>query len=105
MQSAPEHRPCFSRRFQGCRGGLRRLALTPPDTGRAIIPLICRDEASTFTFANRCLADGLYVASIVFPAVPQNAPRIRCSITAALSKEDLTLALEIIGKHREWLLV
>ena len=61
---------------------------------------MCRDEASTFTFAKRCLADGLYVTPIVFPAVPQNAPRIRCSITAALSEADITLALEVIARHR-----
>ena len=82
---------------------LRRVSLTPPDTGTAILPLMCRGEDSTFTFAKRCLADGLYVTPIVFPAVPQNAPRIRCSITAALSEEDITLALEVIEKHREWL--
>ena len=85
------------------RDGLRRIGLTPPDTGSAIIPLMCRDEESTFTFAKRCLADGLYVTPIVFPAVPQNAPRIHTSITAALSEDDLTLALGVIGKHREWL--
>lgn len=87
------------------RDGLRRINLTPPDTGTAIIPLMCRDEASTFTFAKRCLADGLYVTPIVFPAVPQNAPRIRTSITAALSEEDIMLALGVIEKHKEWLCV
>ena len=55
---------------------------------------------SASTFAKRCLADGLYVTPIVFPAVPQNAPRIRCSITAALSEADITLALAVIGRHR-----
>ena len=85
------------------RDGLRRIGLTPPDTGTAIIPLPCRDEDSAFTFAKRCLADGLYVTPIVFPAVPQNAPRIRTSITAALGEEDIALALEVIGRHREWL--
>lgn len=71
-----------------------------PDTVTAILLLMCRDKESTFTFAKRCLADGLYVTPIVFPAVPQNAPRIRCSITAALSEEDITLALEVIEKHK-----
>ena len=61
---------------------------------------MCRDEASAFTFAKRCLADGLYVTPIVSPAVPQNAPRIRTSITAALSEEDITLALEVIETHK-----
>ena len=85
------------------RAGLRRIGLTPPDTGTAIIPLLCRDEDSTFTFAKRCLADGLYVTPIVFPAVPQNAPRIRATLTAALGEEDIALALEVIGRHGEWL--
>ena len=64
---------------------------------------MCRNEASTFTFAKRRLADGLNVTPIVFPAVPQNVPRIRTSITAALSKADITLALGVIAKHPELL--
>ena len=65
-----------------------------------ILPLLCRDEDSTSTFAKRCLADGLYVTPIVFPAVPQNTPRISCSVTAALSEQDITLALTVIGRHK-----
>ncbi len=49
------------------------------------------------------LADGLYVTPIVYPAVPQNAPRLRCSLTAALSHADLDLAVAVLVKHREWL--
>ena len=41
---------------------------------------------------------GLYVTPIVFPAMPQNAPRIPCRVTAALSKADLTLAPGVIEK-------
>ena len=65
-----------------------------------ILPLMHRDEDSTSTFAKRCPADGLYVTPIVFPAVPRNAPRIRCRITAALSGADLALALAVIGRDR-----
>ena len=104
LLSQPERVQKLHANIRFFRDGLHRIGLTPPDTGTAILPLMCRDEASTFTFAKRCLADGLYVTPIVFPAVPQNAPRIRCSITAALSDEDLTLALGVIEKHQEWLM-
>ena len=71
--------------------------------GSAIVPLLCRDDVAAFTMAQRCLADGLYVTPIVYPAVPQNAPRLRCSITAALSHADLDLAVEVLVRHREGL--
>ena len=32
--------------------------MAQPETGSAILPLKCRDEASAFTFAKPCLADG-----------------------------------------------
>jgi 7-keto-8-aminopelargonate synthetase-like enzyme len=100
VRSQPERVRKLHDNVRFFRDGLGRIGLTPPDTGTAIILLICSDEASTFTFAKRCFVDGLYVTPIVFPAVPQNAPRIRRSITAALSWPEPTLALEVIEKHR-----
>jgi 8-amino-7-oxononanoate synthase len=86
------------------RDGLRRIGLTPPDTGTAIVPLLTCDEACTFTFAKRCRESGLFVTPIVFPAVPQNAPRIRTTITAALSAEDIAFAVGVIAQHAPGLL-
>jgi glycine C-acetyltransferase len=100
LLSQPERVRKLHANIRRFRDGLRRIGLTPPDTGTAIIPLPCRDEESAFTFAKRCLADGLYVTPIVFPAVPQNAPRIRATLTAALSEADIALALGVIGRHR-----
>ena len=37
---------------------------------------------------------------VVCPAVSQNAPRIRSSILAALSEEDISLALEVTERHK-----
>lgn len=52
LLSQPERVRKLHANIRFFRDGLRRIGLTPPDTGSAIIPLMCRDELSTFTFAN-----------------------------------------------------
>jgi len=102
--SSPSSRPERVQRLHAnvryFREGLYRHGIITPENGTAIVPLLCRDEVAAFTMAQRCLEDGLYVTPIVYPAVPQNSPRLRCSITAALSHADLDLAVAVLEKHR-----
>ncbi len=103
LLAEPERVQLLHENVRHFREGLRRHGIITPENRSAIVPLLCRDDVAAFTMAQRCLADGLYVTPIVYPAVPQNAPRLRCSITAALSHADLDLAVEVLVRHREGL--
>ena len=46
----------------------------------------------------RCREQGVYVAPVIFPAVPVNSPRLRTCVTAAHSDSDIDLALEVLSR-------
>jgi glycine C-acetyltransferase len=62
----------------------------------AIIPLIIRDEVKLLNFCRLLHDDGIFVNPVFYPVVPKRKSRIRISITAALSKDELDYALDRI---------
>lgn len=63
-----------------------------------IVPIMFGEAALAANFAERMLAKGVYVIAFSYPVVPQNKARIRTQISAAHTREDLSLA---IGKFAE----
>ncbi|TKB56272.1 glycine C-acetyltransferase [Ferrimonas aestuarii] len=70
----------------------------------AIIPVMIGDAALAAEFADRLLAEGIYVIGFSFPVVPKGAARIRTQMSAAHSREQLDKAIDAfirIGKELE----
>ena len=63
-----------------------------------IIPIIIGSEKLAMTFGKFLFNNGVFVQPIRFPTVPKNQARLRISVTAWLSKEDIEKALEIFEK-------
>ncbi|GMU20317.1 MAG: hypothetical protein AMXMBFR13_04140 [Phycisphaerae bacterium] len=78
--------------------GLRRQGFHVHDGQTPIVPLACRDEAAAFAFTRGCLEEGLLVFPIVYPAVPADQPRIRTTVTAAHTEEDIDFAVAALGR-------
>lgn len=71
------------------------------DTGHSetpITPIIIGDEAMTGEFSAKLFDAGVFTSPIVFPTVPKGTGRVRCMITAAHTPEQITRAVEIIGR-------
>ncbi len=67
----------------------------------AIIPVMLGDAKLASSFADRLLAEGIYVVGFSFPVVPKGQARIRTQISAAHTREDLDKAIDAftrIGK-------
>jgi glycine C-acetyltransferase len=77
--------------------GVKALGFDTLKSCTPIVPLSCRDESQTMEMARRCREQGVYVAPVIFPAVPVHAPRLRTSVTAAHSDSDIDLALKALG--------
>ncbi|MDA3879766.1 MAG: glycine C-acetyltransferase [Prolixibacteraceae bacterium] len=67
----------------------------------AIVPVMIYDEPLAVEFADRLLAEGIYVIGFVFPVVPRGKARIRVQLSAAHSNDDIHKAVQAFKKVGE----
>ncbi len=70
------------------------------ETRSAIIPILIGDEANAVEAAKNLLAQGIFVPAIRYPTVARGAARLRVTLTAAHSDDDISKlisALDSIG--------
>jgi len=82
------------------RQGLERLGLELLPGEHPIVPVMLHDAALAGRFAEAMLARGIYVVAFSFPVVPEGRARIRTQMSAALSDEDIDVAVEAFGQVR-----
>ncbi|RRJ66003.1 pyridoxal phosphate-dependent aminotransferase family protein [Paenibacillus oralis] len=76
------------------RRGLMELGYDILDSLSPVIPIFIGDDLTTMRMTKKLLAQGVYIATAIFPAVPMNKARFRATITASLSDEDIDIALD-----------
>ena len=80
------------------RNQLQKEGFNILDTKSQIIPLIVGGNEKAIQLSRFLSQNGIFALAIRPPTVPQNTARIRFSITAVHSKEELSYAIEIIKK-------
>ena len=80
------------------RNQLRKEGFNILDTKTQIIPLIIGENNKAIQFSEFLMQNGIFAVAIRPPSVPLNTARIRFSITAAHSKEELGYTIGIIKK-------
>ena len=73
--------------------GIKELGYRTTDTQTAIIPLLFPTVNETLRATGLCRKQGLFVVPVVYPAVPLNAPRIRTTVLASHTDEEIDFAL------------
>ncbi len=81
------------------REKLRQNGFTVAADPTPIIPLIVGDASVTMDFASALLADGIFLQGIRPPTVPSGTSRLRCTLMAAHTIEELDRAVEWITFH------
>jgi len=71
------------------RKGAEQLGLELMDSATAIQPLIVGDDARALTLSERLQARGYWVAAIRPPTVPKGSARLRVTLSAAHSREQV----------------
>ena len=71
---------------------------TTPASETPITPIIIGDSKLTMDFSKELFKDGVLGTGITFPTVPEGKARIRTIMTATHTKEELELALEVLGR-------
>lgn len=80
------------------RTGLQKLGFSTLASETQIIPLLIRDETRALHMAESLREHGLYAVAIRPPTVPPGAARIRFSVMASHTPEDLSFALDVVEK-------
>ncbi len=80
------------------RGGLMEMGFDTMGSTSPIVPIYIGDDQKNMDITKELLQEGVYIATAIFPAVPKNESRLRATITASLSDEQIDYALDKIEK-------
>lgn len=69
-----------------------------PASETPITPIIIGDGRATMEFSKALFAQGVMGTGIAFPTVPEGKARVRTIVTAAHTKDELSKALEVLGR-------
>ena len=82
------------------REGLEKLGFDLLPGEHPIVPVMLHDAGLAAKFAEAVLAHGVYVVAFSFPVVPQGKARIRTQMSAALTEDDIALALHAFAQAK-----
>lgn len=78
------------------REGLRSLGLPAADTPSPVVPVILGDEERAMAVAAECLRRGIYAPAIRPPTVPAGESRLRLSVRADHTDEQIDALIEAL---------
>jgi len=82
------------------RKGLQQLGFNIGDTETPIIPVLIGEELPAHQLTRALHAQGIYVSPVAYPAVKKGQARLRVSVMATHSTEDVLRALAAFEKAR-----
>ena len=85
------------------RKGLEKHGFELSPGEHPIVPVMLHDAVIASKFADAMLAEGVYVVAFSYPVVPKGKARIRTQMSAALTAEDLEIAIEAFGRVKKQL--
>ncbi len=98
ISEQPELRARLAKNTARFREGIRQLGFSIKGETHPITPVMLGDARLASNFADKLLAEGIYVIGFSFPVVPKGAARIRTQMSAAHTDQDIERALEAFGK-------
>jgi 8-amino-7-oxononanoate synthase len=78
----------------------RRFAEEGIDIGKStsqVMPVMVNNDAKVFAIAERVQERGLFLNPVTYPAVPKHKSRLRISVSAAHSEQELETAVQVIA--------
>jgi glycine C-acetyltransferase len=104
VDEAPQLRERLRQNTRVFREGLETMGFDLLPGEHPIVPVMLNDAALASRFAEAMLDHGVYVVAFSFPVVPRGKARIRTQISAALSDDDIALALEAFSQAKSLVL-
>lgn len=103
VKEEPERRFTLWQSIQHLRGGLRERGVDVPEGVTPIVPVLIGDAERAVHAASLLEQAGLWIPAIRPPTVPEGTARLRVSVTAAHSREQVEQAVDAIARvlHKE----
>jgi 8-amino-7-oxononanoate synthase len=98
IRNEPERRMNLIKNADYLRAGFQNLGFDTATSETPIIPVIIGDFMKTFQFWRGLYDNGVFANCVVAPAVPPNACRIRTSLIATHTTEQLDRVLDVFEK-------
>ncbi len=98
IDSEPELRERLWRNIRYLKEGLTSLGFDLGESETAIFPIIIGDDWKVKEMARLLHQDGVFVNAVFYPAVARRLSRIRLSLMATHTKEDLDQTIEACGR-------
>lgn len=78
--------------------GLNQSGLDTLNTETAVVPVLCGEDDLAFELARRSHEKGVFVLPVVSPAVPEGMARLRSTVTAAHTDDQIDRAIEVFSE-------
>ncbi|MEM6263970.1 MAG: aminotransferase class I/II-fold pyridoxal phosphate-dependent enzyme [Bacteroidota bacterium] len=101
IEEEPQIRAKLWENIHFMQSALNNMGFNLGDAETAILPLILGDDYKVKQMATRLDAAGIFVNPVPYPAVPRRLSRVRLSLTAGLTQEQLTYSLAQIKRIGE----
>lgn len=101
IENEPDRRENLWKNTHFVLEGLKKLGFDTLNSQTPIVPIIVGDAALSVEFSKRLLDAGIFIPAIRPPTVPNNTARLRLTLMATHTPEDIEKLLthfEIIGK-------
>ncbi len=101
VENNPDRRASLWKNRENFVLGLCTLGISVGQSETPIVPIIIGDTEKTLTAAERLFDLGIFASAIRPPTVPEGSSRIRMTVTAIHTNEDIERALQALKKCRD----
>jgi 7-keto-8-aminopelargonate synthetase-like enzyme len=98
MQREPERRECLWINARRLQEGLRSMGFDIGTTETPIVPFLIGEFEKTLLFWRKLFDAGVFTNPVVPPALPPSQCRLRTSVMATHTAEQIDYALETFGR-------
>jgi glycine C-acetyltransferase len=78
------------------RDRLRAIGYNTLCTETPIVPIVCGADERAYALVRECQQAGVFALPVISPAVPEGLARLRATVTAAHTRAEIDLALEVL---------
>jgi glycine C-acetyltransferase len=80
------------------RDEVRALGFDTLRTETPIVPIVCGPDERAYAMVRECQRAGVFALPVISPAVPEGLARIRATVTAAHTREEIDCALAVFER-------